>query len=141
MAHRHRGRSAMMNSRLFGVLAAVLLVAGCVNLDDWWQKKWETGGGTWENPTVPWEQWDRDRAECRLVARDEAERDYALGRQGGPAEDYSRTRPITAQVDRFEAQKREETLYERCLSARGYRRVQRTETGPRSGAGQPSPAP
>lgn len=126
----------MRHRRYLCVIGAVLLsVTACADVEDWWQKKWETGGGTWENPKVPWEQWDRDRGECRIVARDEAERDYALARQAGPAEDYSRTRPITAQVDRYQAQQREEELYERCLSARGYRRVQRVEPRGRNGAG------
>jgi hypothetical protein len=132
----------MNHKRSLGVIGAVLLLTtACADVEDWWQKQWETGGGTWENPRVPWEQWDRDRAECRLVARQEAERDYALARQGGPAEDYSRLRPVTSQVDRFEAQRREETLYERCLSARGYRRVQRAEPSPRGDAGRTVPAP
>lgn len=130
----------MMDKRYLGMIGAVLLATACTSVEEWWQKKWETGG-TWESPSVPWEQWDRDRAECRLLAKQEAERDYALARQGGPADDYSRTRPLTTQVDRFSAQQREETMYERCLTARGYRRVYRADDSRKSGAGQPVPAP
>lgn len=130
----------MIRRRYLGVIGAALVVAACADVGEWWQKKWETGG-TWENPNVPWEQWARDRAECRLVAREEAERDYALTRAAGPPEDYSRTRPVTAPVDRFEAQRREQALYERCLTDRGYRRVHRAEVDARPGAGRPGPSP
>jgi hypothetical protein len=111
-----------------GLVGVVLLAAACAEIGSWWEKKWETGSGTWEHPSVPWEEWGRDRAECRTLARQEAERDFAIARQGGPANDYSRLAPVTTQMDRFSAQQREEEVYERCLRDRGYRRVQRTGT-------------
>ena len=120
------------------LMVAALTVAACVDPATWWQSKVETGGGTWEHPSKPWEQWDADRAECRLVARDEAERDFAIQQQRGAPDDYSRLRPLRSSVDRFEASQRQEQLYERCLSDRGYRRVRREE---RSGPRGSSPAP
>jgi hypothetical protein len=120
-----------MKVRLIAVAAAAVLTTACADFSvrDWWREKWETGG-SWENPDVPWEQWERDRSECRLLAREEAERDYAIVEQGRPPEDYSRLRPLTTRLDRHEAQQREESVYARCLENRGYRRVQRAEKRP-----------
>ncbi|MDG4575827.1 MAG: hypothetical protein P9C36_10985 [Defluviicoccus sp.] len=120
------------------LVVASLMVVACTDPAEWWQSRVETGRGTWEHPSKPWEQWDTDRAECRLVARDEAERDFAIQQQGGVGGDYSRLQPLRTSVDRFEASQRQEQLYERCLSDRGYRRVQRDD---RSGSRGPSPAP
>lgn len=128
-----------MKRSALGVLAGtVLLVAACVDPATWWQSKVETGGGTWEHPSLPWERWETDRAECRLVARDEAERDFAIQQQGGAPDDYSRLRPLATSVDRFQASQRQEQLFERCLSDRGYRRVRRDDRG---GARSPGSAP
>lgn len=128
-----------MRRSALGVLAgAALLVTACVDPAEWWQTKVETGRGTWEHPSKPWEQWDTDRAECRLVARDEAERDFAIQQQGGMRDDYSRLQPLRTSVDRFQASQRQEQLYERCLSDRGYRRVQRAERSSPRGS---NPAP
>lgn len=128
----------MRRSALGVVAGAVLMVAACVDPATWWQSKVETGGGTWEHPSLPWEKWEADRVECRLVARDEAERDFAIQQQRGAPDDYSRLRPLRTSVDRFEASQRQEQLYERCLRDRGYRRVQRDE---RSGVPASPPAP
>jgi hypothetical protein len=121
-------RGAMNDSGRIAAAAALLLLAACADFDPggWWQDQWETGQGSWENPDVAWEQWDDDRAECRLVAAQEADRDFAITSQSRPAEDYSRGGRMTADLDRFEAGKREQRLFERCLTDRGYRRVQRS---------------
>lgn len=127
-----------MKRLALGVLAGtVLLASACADPQTYWRSKVETGAGTWEHPSKPWEQWEDDRSECRLVARDEAERDFAIEQQGGAPDDYSRLRPLRTSVDRFQASQRQEQLYERCLSERGYRRVQRDERG---GSRPPGPA-
>jgi len=115
--------------RIFPLVALVLFTASCVDLSQWWEQKWEPKG-TWENPKVPWEQWDRDRAECRVLANEEAERDYAVSQQGGQVgtgAGYSRVQPLTQQLDQYDAEKRERSLFERCMTNRGYRRVHRSK--------------
>jgi hypothetical protein len=79
--------------------------------------------GRWENPDRPQEAWARDEAACRRTASEKAGRDYALDQQLGPR-GYSRTRAYSTSMNRFEAEKREKDLFERCMTRNGYVRAQ-----------------
>lgn len=79
--------------------------------------------GRWENPDRPREAWARDEAACRRAASEKAGREFELDQQLGPR-GYSRTRSYTTSMNRFEAEKREKDLFERCMTRNGYVRVQ-----------------
>ena len=79
--------------------------------------------GRWENPDRPEETWARDKAACRRAASERAERDFGLDQQRG-TRGYSRTRAYTSSMNRYEAEKQEKTLFERCMTRNGYVRVQ-----------------
>jgi|APTNR8051073442_1049403.scaffolds.fasta_scaffold12098_1 hypothetical protein len=121
-----------MNMGRWMAVMAVVSLAGCESFDQGiealtgprFQRMPDTTSA-WENPNKPWEQWGNDRAECRAVASDQAEREYALDRAASPPLDYSRTVEYQRAVGTFEAQRFEETLFERCMTNRGYRRVPR----------------
>ncbi len=75
----------------------------------------------WENPGVPRDQWPGDKTACRAQAAAEAERDYVRGYR--IQDDDTRTDPLRARVARFDALKKRDTLFARCMRARGYREV------------------
>lgn len=118
-----------MRAGRWGVLMVVVLAAACeqLGLEEKRFQPLRDDTLSWENPQVPWEQWERDRSECRVLALDRAERDFARAREAMPPVDYSRTREYQISVDRFEARRREQTLFERCMTSRGYRAVPRTQ--------------
>jgi len=94
------------------IFLTVVLAASCAGSD-----------GRWENPDLPKEAWSRDEAACHRAASERAEKDYALDQQRSP-QGYSRTRAYTASMNRYEAEKREKTLFERCMTRNGYVRVE-----------------
>ena len=86
--------------------------------------------GQWENPNKPWEQWSGDQNECRSLAREQAEQDFSPRSAPGqaPASNAgarSATTDWSNMMDRFSAQRQEDTLFERCMLQRGYRLVPR----------------
>lgn len=83
---------------------------------------------SWENPKLPWEAWHTDEVECRQAAEDQAEREFALRRFETQAPSgYDPNRPMIASMDQFEAKRRLNNLFERCMTDRGYRRVVRSD--------------
>ena len=94
-----------------GLLAAVLAVGACAQ------------SGSWQNPDVPEEQWSTDRADCRTHARDQAERDFALSQQGTRSLNYDLGGRWATDMNRFSGQRREQQLFETCMTQRGYRLV------------------
>jgi hypothetical protein len=91
--------------------ALMLLAAACAQT------------GTWQNPDVPEEQWSADQADCRARASVEAERDFALRPRMGGSLNYDPSATWTTDMNRFSAQQREQQLFERCMTQRGYRLV------------------
>ncbi len=84
--------------------------------------------GTWQNSSVPEEQWSEDKADCQRRARNQAEREFAIteqsnrsvssgGMAGGPASPNSQWQ---SDMNRFSAQKRETRLFQDCMSSKGY---------------------
>lgn len=102
-----------------GALAAGVgaLVGGCA----------EDTRGTWENSSLPRERWRVDEAECRDAAQERAEREFALRQFEQPTSGgYSRNEPVVSSLNQFEARRRVEELFERCMTDRGYRSVMRS---------------
>ncbi len=77
----------------------------------------------WKNPGVPSDRWPGDKAACRAQAAAEAERDYIRDRGYRSQDDDARTDPLRARMARFDALKKRDTLFARCMRARGYREV------------------
>ena len=104
------------SGRIFRWLACLLLgaAAGCAEPN------------RWEKPGVDETQWDRDRAACRKAAERRVEgqleremsrfedRSSGVGGRGVVRRDFTRT----------DARRRIAALYDSCLEARGYRRVE-----------------
>lgn len=99
-------------------VGASALVAGCA----------EDTRGTWENASLPRERWRVDEAECRDSAQERAEREFALRQfEQPPSGGYSRNEPVVSSLNQFEARRRIEELFERCMTDRGYRSVARSD--------------
>ena len=77
----------------------------------------------WENPDLPRDRWTGDKAACRVQATAEAERDYVRSRAYRAQDDDTRTDPLRARMARFDAVKKRDDLFARCMRARGYREV------------------
>jgi hypothetical protein len=96
-------------------LVLLLAVMGCAS---------ETAG-EWENPTKPFEAWGRDRAECRQLATERAEQELASAQTEQVPTNWSRTATFEQSMNRFEAGRRRDDLFARCMTERGYRLVPR----------------
>ena len=94
-----------------GLLTAALTIGGCAQ------------SGSWQNPDVPEEQWSADRAACQMRARDQAEREFALGQQGTRSLNYDLGGQWQTDMNRFSGQRRQQQLFETCMSQLGYRLV------------------
>ena len=103
------------------VIAGVgLAAAGCTH----------SSSGQWENPNKPWEEWSTDQNECRDLARDQAIQDFNPRSAPGQAPASSAGGRAAAtdwsnMMDRYGAQRQEDTLFQRCMLQRGYRLVPR----------------
>ncbi len=80
----------------------------------------------WENPGLPMDRWPGDKTACRVQATAEAERDYLRGRGTRTQDDDTRRDPLRARMARFDAVKKRDTLFARCMRARGYREVKKS---------------
>jgi hypothetical protein len=92
-------------------LAVVLAIGGCAP------------SGSWQNPNAPEEQWSADRADCQARALDQAERDFALSQQGTKSLNYDLGGQWASDMNRYSAQKRQQQLFETCMTQRGYHLV------------------
>ena len=111
--------------RLRTFLIAGLLVSGASGMVAGCTKDTR---GTWENANLPRERWRVDESECRDAAQERAERDFALRQfEQPPSGGYSRNEPVVSSLNQFEARRRIEELFERCMTDRGYRSVTRSD--------------
>ncbi len=111
-------------NKLMVVVALSAAVAGPVGLLGCASNTRES----WENPKLPWEAWHTDETECHQAAEDQAEREFAIRRFEAPAPSgYNPNRPMITSMNQFEAERRLTTLFERCMTDRGYRRVVRSD--------------
>ncbi len=101
----------MSRPKALAALLAVLLAAACA------------APTHWEKPGVPRDRWTGDKAACRAQAAAGAERDYIRDRGYRTQDDDSRADPLRARMARFDALKNRDTLFARCMRARGYREV------------------
>jgi hypothetical protein len=96
-------------------VAIVLAAGGCAE------------SGSWQNPNVAQDQWSIDRTDCQHRARDQAEREYALSQQTDRPLNYNLGGQWASDMNRYSAQKREQQLFETCMTQRGYRLVPTAE--------------
>ena len=94
-----------------GLLAAAMAIGGCAQ------------SGSWQNADVPEEQWSVDRADCQARARDQAERDFALSQQSTRSLNYDLGGRWASDMNRFSGQRRQQQLFETCMTQKGYRLV------------------
>ena len=106
-------RTTPMLCRRAWILLAAVLIASCAD-----------NHGRWENLDRPEEEWTKDEAACRRAASDKAEQDYSLDQRRAPR-GYSRTRAYSASMSRFEAERREKSLFESCMTRNGYVRTEK----------------
>ncbi|MBK8174656.1 MAG: hypothetical protein IPK66_05045 [Rhodospirillales bacterium] len=97
-----------MTRREIVALASVLALLAC------------TPTGSWQNASVPEEQWGSDRAACQAWSRDQAERDFALDQQSSASLNYNRGGQWSSEMNRYSGQTRERDLFGTCMRARGY---------------------
>ncbi len=81
--------------------------------------------GEWENPSKPFEVWGQDRAECRQLATERAEQELTSAQTEQLPTSWSRTATFEQSMSRFEAGRRRDELFARCMTERGYRLVPR----------------
>jgi hypothetical protein len=79
--------------------------------------------GEWQNSKVPEESWSRQKEECQRIARKRAEEDFAMVEQSSRGARNSRTGTYLDQMDRFEAGRRRDDLFENCMTQHGYSRA------------------
>ncbi len=103
----------MSRPKALAALLAVVLAAACA------------APTRWENPGVPRERWTGDKAACRVQATAEADRGYIRDRGYRTEDDDTRADPLRARMARFDALKKRDTLFARCMRARGYREVKK----------------
>jgi hypothetical protein len=90
------------------VMAVLAAVAACAQT------------GSWQNPSVPQDQWSADRADCMDRARDRAEREFALEQQSNRSLNYNLGGRWASDMDRFSGQRRQQQLFKNCMTQRGY---------------------
>lgn len=76
---------------------------------------------TWQNASVPQDEWKRDREQCQAQALDQAERDYALDQQTNQSANYNRGGQWASDMNRYSGQRRQQQLFGSCMTSRGYR--------------------
>ncbi|MEK9724978.1 MAG: hypothetical protein VW405_16045 [Rhodospirillaceae bacterium] len=92
-------------------LACAAALAGCARNTVYWEK-----------PGATEDQWVVDRASCRSYARHESDDNYRVGGaadidQAGGIDDGAQFRSL---MDRHDAQRDAQAIYERCLMRKGY---------------------
>ncbi|HYN38277.1 MAG TPA: hypothetical protein VES39_03405, partial [Rhodospirillales bacterium] len=97
--------------RLPAAALMLMLAAGCASPAEW------------QNADVPEAQWSADRDSCQQQARVQADREFALEQQTTRPMNYDRGGQWAGQMNRFSAQQRQESLFTRCMTDRGYRLV------------------
>ncbi len=97
--------------RVWAVVLGAVIAAGCSTPEE-----------KWENPSASQATWEVHEAECRRLANERAEREYAPV-EPVIAERFGRQTTLRTDVARFDAQRRREYLFERCMKDRGYRRT------------------
>jgi hypothetical protein len=90
------------------VLAMPVVIGGCAQ------------AGSWQNPDVPQDQWRADRAHCMDGARDRAEREFAIEQQSNRSLNYNLGGRWASDMNRFSGQRRQQQLFESCMTQRGY---------------------
>ena len=99
------------SSRWLASLPAALILASCASDE-----------GRWENPSVSQKVWELHTAECRRLASERAEQEFALATPDIGAT-FGRQTTYRDTMSRFEAARRREQLFDRCMRDRGYHRA------------------
>ncbi|MDA0305248.1 MAG: hypothetical protein O3B76_03045 [Proteobacteria bacterium] len=100
------------------VAAFVMIIGGCTKRPP----------ETWHKPGATQGDWNSDEINCRSLARRKVDREYrAEASQIGSGE-YRSGATLTKTMNRYEAKKREQALFEACLKSRGF-----VKSGPKDG--------
>ncbi|MFO1128879.1 MAG: hypothetical protein U1E66_10680 [Rhodospirillales bacterium] len=87
-------------------------------------------GGRWVGPTDDPEALAQAQADCRASARADAERTLPDRPFGSPSPSSSQPQDVAgswrSMMDRYSASNREDTLFQRCMTDRGFRFVPNT---------------
>lgn len=113
---------------MWAVVFGSAVAAGCSTAEE-----------KWENPSVSQSTWEVHEAECRRLANQRAEQEYAPV-EPVIAETFGRQTTYRTQVARYDAQQRRDYLFDRCMKDRGYRRTTRPSPVD-STSPAPSPSP
>ncbi len=105
------GRTRMNTLRVMAAGLAVGTIAACAQPQHRWQ-----------HPERSQEVWASDEADCRRRAFETVDRELRVLEESRAGRDL-RSPTYTAQMDRFEAQRRQARLFERCMIDMGYARV------------------
>lgn len=88
----------------------------------------------WSNPALSESEQKAQKNQCYRLATEEVEKEMlAAGPDAGEAFGRGRT-TLQTNMERYEAERRRQRLFERCMTAAGYRRV----TSRKQGSGQPA---
>jgi len=104
------------------ITALVMIIGGCTNPPPaTWHKPGTTPGTpTGTTPGANQGDWNSDEINCRSLARRKIDREYrAEASQIGSGE-YRSGATLTKAMNRYEAKKREQALFEACLKSRGF---------------------
>jgi hypothetical protein len=110
-----------MAARIFIACSAAVAIAGLAACQQP-GGRWEAGSGATDTDTLAVAQ-----ADCRSAAQAEAERTMPQRQVGSPSPSSSQPGDTSGQwvsmMDRFSAGRREQGLFERCMTQRGFRFV------------------
>ena len=88
--------------RRVAVLAIMAAIGACAQ------------AGSWQNPNVPHDQWSVDRGYCMDGARNRAEQ------MSNRSLNYNLGGRWASDMNRFSGQRRQQQLFESCMTQRGY---------------------
>lgn len=82
----------------------------------------------WVKPGADQDRDSMIEAECRSLARDKIERNYRLGELTEREHDVTGDSVLRQRLDRYDARKDINRLFENCMRQHGYRPVEREES-------------
>ena len=106
------GKLKLRNAIVVAVATTFVVSACSGELFSWGGRRESTG------------QWPTENSTCRAYAKQKSEQEYALVQSSGPSIDYTRTTGYDRQIDRYDAGRRQQALFNSCMKQRGYRPVE-----------------
>lgn len=75
---------------------------------------------TWQKSGAAQEDRNRDKINCRSLARRKVDREYRAETSEAGSGAYRASNTLSQTMNRYEAEKRQRALFEACLRSRGY---------------------